>query len=82
MVCRGLTIYIRHIYIPIGRMKRFAPRNCESGEERDVILQQMRELTRDKRAAESSEQRKAKWHSDCNTPGGDTRMPSYLLTSL
>ena len=37
--------------------------NAESGEERDVRLQQMRELTRDRRAAESSEQRKARLHS-------------------
>ena len=31
--------------------------NAESGEQRDVRLQQMRELTRDRRAAESCEQR-------------------------
>ena len=33
--------------------------NDESGEERDVRLEQMRELTRDRRAAQSSEQREA-----------------------
>ena len=40
-------------FFNIGR-KRL---NAESGKQRDVRLQQMRELTRERRAAESSEQK-------------------------
>ena len=40
--------------------RRLERLNAESGEQRDVKLQQMRELTRDRRVAKSSEQRAAR----------------------
>ena len=68
--CAGASEFV---YSDIGR-------TIEDKQERitDVRLQQMRELTSDKRAAESSEERKGQWHSliamlpDCLE---DTRMP-------
>ena len=51
------------IYSDIGRIVEDKQERITKSYSFDVRLQQMRELTSDKRAAESSEERKGKWHS-------------------